>query len=295
MAKLNKEIWVDQLMENFYPDSSFLRYGRDFSVLVDHDAINMAEAGLDPVVLVNNKTYPISITQRIDTPIRIELDTFETENTLVRRPEVIEYAYSQLESVLMGHRNILRAKTAEKAAHAYAPLENTKFTPVIPTSGGVATHNSWQRKRLSFEDILNLKELFDNEDVPLEDRYLVLHPSHLTDLILMDVKAFKDITDIVNGQPKRFAGFGIMQFSKPAIYNSETMVKKEYGADVEETDTFCSFAFQAGEIMKADGNVYMYAREDDPEERGTIVGFDKRFIALPIRNRGIGAIVSSVI
>ena len=41
--------------------------------------------------------------------------------------------------------------------------------------------------------------------------------------------------------------------------------------------------------MKADGEVFMYARENDPEERGTIVGFDKRFIALPIRNKGIGA------
>ena len=286
---LNKEVWVDQLMENFYPDSSFLKYGRDFSELVDNDAINMAESGLDPIVLVNNKTYPIKYIQRIDTPIRIELDKFETENTLVRHPEVIEYAYNQLESVLMGHRNTLRAKTAEKAAHAYAPLENTKFTPVIPTTG---TFLSEGRRRMTFEDILHLKELFDAVDVPLEDRYLVLHPSHLKDLILMDVKAFKDITDIVNGQPKRFAGFGILQFSKPAIYNIETMEKKEYGAEAEATDGFCSFAFQAGEVMKADGEVYMYIREDDPEERGTIVGFDKRFIALPIRNRGIGAIVS---
>lgn len=71
-------------------------------------------------------------------------------------------------------------------------------------------------RRLSFEDILHLKRLFDNADVPFEDRYLVLHPSHLTDLILLDVKAFKDITDIVNGQLKKFAGFGILQFSKPA-------------------------------------------------------------------------------
>ena len=44
--------------------------------------------------------------------------------------------------------------------------------------------------------------------------------------------------------------------------------------------------------MKADGQVHMYARLDDPEERGAIVGFDKRFIALPIRNKGVGAIVS---
>ena len=45
--------------------------------------------------------------------------------------------------------------------------------------------------------------------------------------------------------------------------------------------------------MKADGTVQMYERFNDPELRGTVVGFDKRFIALPIRNKGIGAIVAT--
>lgn len=44
--------------------------------------------------------------------------------------------------------------------------------------------------------------------------------------------------------------------------------------------------------MKADGTIDMFARIDDPEERGTIVGFQKRFIAMPIRNKGIGAIIT---
>ena len=44
--------------------------------------------------------------------------------------------------------------------------------------------------------------------------------------------------------------------------------------------------------MKADGEIHLYSRYDDPEQRGTIVGFDKRFIATPLRNKGIGAIVS---
>ena len=119
MSTLNKEVWVRQLVKNFYPNSSFLNYVKDFSSLVDNNAINMAEVGVDPEVLVNNTTYPIKVSQRVDKPIRIELDLFETENTLVRRPEVIEYSYDQLESVLMGHRSQLRAKTAEKAAHAF--------------------------------------------------------------------------------------------------------------------------------------------------------------------------------
>lgn len=289
-ATLAKEVWVKQLMMNFYPDSSFLNYVKDFSTLVDNNAINIADVGVDPKVLINNTTYPIKVVQRVDTPIRIELDLFETENTLVRRPEVIEYSYDQLESVLMGHRSILRARTAEKAAHAFAPQEDSVFTPVIGTTGDA----TGKRKRLSIEDVLLLKERFDDANIPLEDRILVLNPKHLSDLILFDVKAFKDLTDIVDGKPKRFAGFDILQTSVTPKYNSATLEKIAFAVESANTDTFCSFAFQKEEVMKADGDVFMYAKENDPEERGTIVGFDKRFIAVPIRNKALGAIVSTV-
>ena len=288
MAQLEKEVWVNQIQEGFYPDSSFLNYGQDFSQLVNNNAINMAEAGLDPNVLINNTTYPISVVKRTDKPIRIELDKFETENTLVRRPEVIQYAYAQLESVLMGHRNQLRAKTAEKAAHAYAPASDGVYTPVISTTGAA----NGTRKSLTFEDVLSLKERFDNMEIPVEQRYLVLHPSHVTDLIRLDVKGFKDITDIVDGQPKRFAGFGILQFSRMPMYNLDTMQKIPWGGTGTNI-AFCSFAFQSNEVMKADGDVFLYSQENDPRERATIVGFDKRFIAVPIRNKGMGAIVSA--
>lgn len=288
MADLRKQVWIKQLLDKFYPDSSFLNYVKDFSPLVDNDAINLAEAGIDPKVLINNTTYPIAVVKRDDKPIRIELDLFETENTLVRRPETIEYAYNQLESVLMGHRNVLKATTGAKAAHAYAPDEDTDETPLIQTTGDVYKG----RKRLTIEDILLLKERFDNADIPLENRYLVLHPSHLTDLILFDVKSFKSITDFANGQPNRLAGFGMLQFSKMAYYDSD-LKKKALNSAVTNGDSFCSLAFQSGEVMKADGSVHMYAIENDPKERGAIVGFDKRFVALPLRNKGIGAIVST--
>jgi len=289
MSGLRKEVWLAQLMKKYYAESSFLSYVKDFSNLVENSAINLAEVCTDPNVLINNTTYPITISQRVDTPLRIELDLFETENTLVRDPQVIEYSYDQLESVLMGHRNQLRTKTSEKAAHAYAPAENTALTPVIATTGA-ATNG---RLALQMSDILLLKERYDDLDIPLDGRFLVLHPKHVTDLINADLKVFKDITDIVNGQPKKFAGFNILQYSKPATYNATTMQKKSFGAVAAETDTFCSFSFYREEVMKADGAPKMYRRDNDPEERGTIVGFDKRFIALPIRNQGIGAIVSA--
>lgn len=291
MATLNKQVWIDQILEGFYPDSSFLKYAKDFSGLVEYDKINMAEAGIDPNVLINNTTYPIKVVQRIDTPISIELDKFETENTLIRRPEVIEYSYDQLESVIRGHRQSLKSKTAEKAAHAFSPQKNTEFTPVIETTG----KDTGGRKRLTFEDIITLKGLFDSVDIPLEDRFLVLSPEHATDLLLEDIKLFKDLTNIKDGKPFNFAGFSMLQFSKMPKYEinstSKVLEKVAFGAETTSTQ-FCSFAFHADEVMKADGEMFMYANENDAKERGTIVGFDKRFIAVPMRNKGIGAIVS---
>jgi hypothetical protein len=289
---LQKQVWTDQIMTGFYPDASFLNYAKDFSALADNDTINMADAGFDPDVLVNNTTYPIVIKERADTPLSFELDLFETENTLVKHPEAVELSYDKMETVIYGHRMALQNTTSIKAAHAFAPNANTVFTPVLRTTGD---DNGEGFKRLKIEDILKLKRSFDVINVPVDSRYLVLDPRHTEDLILYDLKAFKDITDFVNGTPKRFAGFNVLEFTKNPIFDNTTGIKKSFGAVSTGNDVFSSFAFSSNEVMKADGTVQMYERFNDPELRGTVVGFDKRFIALPIRNKGIGAIVASKI
>lgn len=287
---LNKQIWVRQIQENFYPSDNFLKPVRDFSAFVENDIIHIAAAGIDPKVLINNNTYPIAIQKRTDEDCSIELDLFETENTLVRRPEEIEKAYNKLESVLMQHRNTLRKAVSSKAIHAFAPSGDTANTPVIQTTGAAKDG----RKRMTFEDLLNLKERFDNALIPLEDRYIVLHPKHVTDLLLEDVQLFKNLTDIREGEPFKFAGFGCYQFPIMPEYTLSGGKLSKMPFNQESTGgLFASVAFYAKEVMKADGDVHMYARMDDPAERATVVGFDKRFVAMPIRNMGIGAIVSA--
>lgn len=290
---LNKEVWVNQILENFYHDNSFLKHVTDFSELVDNDKIHIPSSGIDPKVLINNTTYPIKVVNRDDADNAIELDKFETENTLVRRPDAIEYSYDKLESVISQHRSTLQKAVAIKAAHAFAPAADTEDTPVITTTG--ETYNG--RKRLCLNDILTLKERFDDAQIPLENRYIVLQSKHVSDLLREDVKLFKEITDIRDGMPFSFAGFVFYAFPTMPTYRtvSSALKKVAFDAEAEEGDAFASVAFCAKEVMKADGEIYMYATIDDPKERGTIVGFDKRFIALPMRNKGIGAIVSTVV
>ncbi|MCM8872762.1 MAG: hypothetical protein NDJ65_05725 [Paludibacteraceae bacterium] len=285
---LNKEVWVNQILQGFYPQDLFLSKVTDYSSFVDNNKIHIASAGIDPKVLINNTTYPIATIGREDEDNAISLCKFETENTLVRRPEAIEYSYDKVESVVEQHRATLRKAVAMKAIHAFAPQNDTEDTPVVTTTG--ASVNG--RKRLTYVDILTLKERFDDAEIPLEERYLVLHPKHVTDLLLEDIELFKDLTNIKDGEPHKFAGFGMFSFSKMPLYKMVSGDFEKVAFNSEESGAFSSVAFYSKEVMKADGEFYMYSREDDPEQRGSIIGFDKRFVALPIRGKGVGAIVS---
>lgn len=289
MATLKKQLWINQLLNNFYPNSSFLNFVTKFDSLVEYDKLTLADVGLDPLVLIDNITYPIAVTERSDNPIEITMKLFETENTLVRSPDEVELAYDKVNSVIWGHKQALQSAVAKIAAHAFAPISNTANTPVLLTSG---EDNGDGFKRLLSRDIFRLKRLYDDAEVPLEDRYLVLDPSHVEDLLLESSTVFKDMFDMVNGAPKKYAGFGMLEFSRNPKYNYVTGEKIPFEA-VGSNITRSSFSFQKNEVMRADGKVKMYANKDDAEHRATIIGFDKRFIALPFRNKGIGALISA--
>lgn len=290
---LNKEVWVAQIKEGFYPKGNFLEKSIDFSQFVDNNKIHIPSAGINPDVLINNNTYPIAIVERDDDDNAIPLDKFETVNTLIRRPEAIEYSYDKLESVIKQHRSTLLKSVSTKAAHAYAPLQDTANTPVIMTTGDTSDNG---RKMITFYDILTMKERFDAAGIPLEDRYMILHPKHVTDLLRSDIKIFKELTDLKDGEPFKFAGFGMYQFAFMPHYELKSgALKKVAFSAVPTQNRFASVAFQRDEVMRADGEIHMYSRVDDPEERATIVGFDKRFIALPIRGLGVGSIVTDIV
>lgn len=85
-------------------------------------------------MLINNTTYPIAVVGRDDDDCVFELDKFETESTIVRCPDAIEYSYDKLESVIRQYRSTLRKAVTMKATHAIAPQTATDATPIVTTS-----------------------------------------------------------------------------------------------------------------------------------------------------------------
>ena len=153
---LNTQVWINQIKDGFYPNRIFLSKALDFTGQVDNDIIHFPSAGIDPDVLINNTTYPIRTIGREDNDNQLPLDKFETENTLVRRPDAIEYSYDKLESVIRQHRATLQASTARKAAHAFAPSADTVDIPLVMTTGATVGG----RKRMTLDNLLSLNCFF---------------------------------------------------------------------------------------------------------------------------------------
>jgi len=283
-AGVQKELWTDIIMEGFYPKDDFLAWSRDMSELVEFNTLNLAEAGVDPNLLIDNTTYPIAAAVRTDTPKTIVLRTLDTESTIVRNVEAMESSYNKMESVVRGHRNALRKGSIQLAAHYWAPTSNGTYTPVIGASGTPITGT---RKLLTFGDVLAIRARLTNIDADLNAFAMMLNPLHEADLMAEDLKLYKEI--ISSGKI-----FGIPFFvnSQTPRFNATTGVKVAFQAAPAITDTVASFLWSKDEVMKADGSIDMFAKYSDPDQKGDVINFQKRFVALPFRAKMQAAIYS---
>lgn len=291
---LLQQVWINQLMEKLYENSGHLLRSLDMSAFVNYNTINLGDAGVDPEVLVNNNTYPIDTVERTDSTLTITLDRYRTKNTIVRDAEAVQLAYNKLESVIRGHRSKIAETVLAKATHAWAPAADGAYTPVFGTGGADRADGS-NRKALAVKDIANARRLFDKLKVPQTGRVLVLCPEHQEDLINADAQLFKAFANQRTGEILQLFGFDVYVSTLTATYNSTTGAKVNYGATAASTDSPSSLFYHENEVMRADGDTEMFSRLRDPEQDGDIVGFSKRFIGMPIRNKYIGSIYSAAV
>jgi len=288
-AGLNKEVWLDTLKEDFYADDMFLSEMVDMSAFVDNDIINLAEAGVNPDVLINNTSYPIAVSQRTDAPIALPLDTYDTTNTMIRNIEKATLSYDKIKSVTYGHKQALKMTFMEYAAYRIAPSADTTDTPLIVATGA---DNGSGVKRLRFKDVAKLRKRFDNAEMPATGRILVLSAQHQEDLEVEDVDRYNRVTE--KGVSLGFKIYYLAEKRLPR-YNNTTGAQVAFGAAGAGTDAHASLAFHKDEVMRAQGTQELFSKENDPEQRADILGFQMRGLSMPIRGKGIAAIYSPVV
>ncbi len=296
---LNQEIWTDVLVQEFRraEEASFLDEIPDESRFVmasrnDNDIIHLVDVGVDPDVLINNSTYPIPAASQNDGDIAISLDKYQTEVTTVSDDEIQYIAYDKIKLVQDKHIKAVIRKRGEKAIHALAPASDTANTPVIATTGTAVAG----RKKLKYKDLITFKRKIDDAGVPEGDRILVLCSDHYNDLLEdPDTKNLfaGQFQDEATGRlNKTIAGFKIYWYNLNPYFNKTSLTKLSFGA-VPGTDDFkASVFFYAPDMFRAKGRTKNYVKEPEPRTQQWEYNIRHNYIALPRKQRAIGAIVS---
>lgn len=297
MATVYREVWTGEVIKGFNAGlkDTFLDGVKDYSRYVTGDdesqVIHSSYFGVEPDVLINNTTYPIPIQELNGEDIPIALDKYQTKVTPITDDELYALSYDKMQNVKESHSNALVKNRLKKAIHAFAPAEDSANTPVLLTSG--ATVNG--RKRLVWEDLVNLRQAYTDAEIEIEGLRLVLCSDHVNDLLLQDTSFQKSYANFKDGIITNQLGFEIREYSVNPYFDAATKKKLSFGALPTETSSRASVVFPISKVGKASGKTKMYFSEakTDPQNQRNMINFRNYFIALPLITQGFAAVVSA--
>lgn len=209
-----------------------------------------------PDVLINNTTYPIALQAYTDSEMIVQLDKYQSKVVTVSDDQIVGASYARIDNATNRLVISITSKKYMKAIHSLAPNANSANTPVVKTTGGAVG----TRKRMTFVDIVGLKDAFDKQDCPQEGRRLVLCTDHWNDLLIDESNKYfnKLLVDYKSGQPAPvIAGFEIYQYIAMPYFTTAG-AKVPFAAVPAATDNKASVAFYVPNAVKKTGLTKQY-------------------------------------
>lgn len=275
---VNKEIWIADLQENFFPDDSFVSKSVDDSVYVDNRKVHIPNAGTPSKVEKNRPSLPATIKTRTDVDLEYEIDEYTTDPVRISNAETVELSYDKRNSVLQNDR-----KELQRVAHMGILRRWVKgCTSIVRTSGEAApAHTSdaatGQRRRIVPNDLLKLAGIFNKQDVPKEERYLLLDSDMYLQLLgtisEADKVNFYASADTQRGIMGRLYGFNIMERSSVLVAQADGKTLLEDGVEGQANEVAVGVAWQRDMVSRAKGAVNMFSAEGDPTYYSDIYSF----------------------
>ena len=289
---VKQEIWTGEVLRKVttLEQATFLDGLPDYSRYANNNVIHMAYMGVEPKVLINNSTYPLPTSALASEDIGLSLDKYQTEVTIISDDELHASASDRMSVTRDMHAGAITKEKFKKALHAIAPAKHTTETPVLTTTGPETDG----RKSLTRSDIIRLKKAYDQLEVPMDGRRLVLCPDHVHDLLELDQKFSAQYYDYKSGRIAGLYGFDVYEYGAAPYYDQEAKTKKAFGATPGAKDVQGSIAFYAPYIAKASGETKMYFSEakTNPRMQENEINFRHYFLVIPKKQMYLGAIVS---
>lgn len=300
---VQKQIWQNTIIEEFWPDDSFASKATNDSEYVNQGkTVHIPNAGAPSGVKKNRKTLPAEVTVRTDVDVDYDLDEFTTDPVRIPHADTVELSYNKRNSVISQDRAKLRNDAHQSILEKWAPETSYRVSTTGAARVAHIKSATGQRKALTTTDVLTLQTKFDLQDVPAADRYLVLDAVMYADLLADMVESqkigFFAQADAKKGIVGELYGFKVMKRSTVLRFTAAgALVKTTEGATLNATDLAAGLAFHKDAVSVAMGEVVMFDSMSNPTYYGDIYSFLVRAGGAKRRTdgKGIFAIVEGTV
>ena len=297
---LNKQIWLSTIVENFYPDNSFMAKSIDDSEFVDNKTVHIPNAGKPSSVAVNRSEKPASIKERQDQELTYDIDELTTDPIHLSDVDNVELSYNKRNSIIANDRQQLQKAAAQNLLYKWAGnMKNKIFTSGDVReahTSGTATGN---RKKFDKKAVMKAMIQFNQDDVPAEGRYIlvdsIMYADLLEDLTDKELSAFLACADASKGILGKLYGFEIMQRSQVLRTTANGAALLKWEEEDAATELAAGLAWQQNCVSRAIGDVKMFDDMGSPTYYGDIYSFLVRTGGSPRRydGKGVAVIIES--
>jgi hypothetical protein len=305
---LNREQWLSDIQENLFKNNAIITRATNHDGFVNYKTVHVPQAGANPTVTKNISSLPATISQRNDSELTYDMDTYYLEPIVIEKGQETAFlSYDKRMSVLRQHINTLEEVLVNNALYKWAPAGAGTFvkTTGSAVSSALAPSATSTRLAITLADILTAKGILDAANVPQEGRVLVM-PSSIYNgqlLAIQDVYQAQSYgqSALPSGVVNRIHGFDIMIRSTVVVYdNNATPALKAVNdagtpSSPATTDNLACLAYHPAFVAKAMGNTEVMINENVAEYYGTVISSFQLFGASKMRTSqtGIVAIVQA--
>lgn len=130
---LNRQIWINTIVENFFPDDSFMAKSIDDSDFVNVKTVHIPNAGKPSSVVINRSEKPATIKERTDQELTYDIDELTTDPIHLSDVDSVELSYNKRNSILANDRKQLQKTAAQNLLYKWAgSLKNKILLQVMP-------------------------------------------------------------------------------------------------------------------------------------------------------------------
>lgn len=290
-----QEIWAPFIMDNLFEGNKFLEFSQDHSSWVNNRVVHVPRAGGNPAVQIDRSVLPATVARRTDTEQTYTIREFTTDPVVITRFEEMQLSYSKRKSVMGQQLSTIAQNVGIAIANAWAPNTKKLLTSGAVSGTALAPGATGTRKAVLLQDIEALAAAMDQDNVPQENRYLLmpvgmyyqLFPvAGSTDISLISSFTLGRVT-LPDGQIPQLFGFNIMRKPTVAVYDN-TQTKKAVTAATAVTDNLGALAWHSDYVARAISDAKAFLETDRPEYYGDLFSTMVAAGGAPLRSDEVG-------